>query len=359
MIFRKKLTALIIASVLAALIPTSLFALPGITSNRETPSGQYIYYRDYTFTDETYIGFLVYDDCTLALRTFSLSSGLDQNGDITRHVTADITTYLRLDPTADYISIIGETTPVNMSDSQIDSINYAHDMLYELAGRRKRLNGASMNPQLILTQEYVQFGGNVHLTWQNYIPVFNLRSITSEEGDMVFEAVTMGILQSSEDTSFSQFFGFDNAPSLTAAKKIPSADTVLDSMWIDGSSYWRTLSNSDGAAMHSYVILSYQNGYEEYLSNLYYELLQSIETNYTYLPNAVLIYDSNGIYSKVLNSVDTAEKWNCAIRKIKPLNTTDFVYQELVCYAGFYRKHSAYLEDLLIRWEKELESTER
>jgi hypothetical protein len=57
---------------------SGLFALPGIDEWMPTVSGEYVYYRDYTFTDETYIGFLQYDAGTYAVRYYSLGNTSDK-----------------------------------------------------------------------------------------------------------------------------------------------------------------------------------------------------------------------------------------------------------------------------------------
>ncbi len=331
---RKKFSTLIAVLIFTAAIPAALSALPGITDTPDI-SGQYIFYRDTTFEAETYIGFLAYDESTIALRVFSRDT--------------DITTYIRLDPAADYISIIGESFPDFLTDSQIETINYAHDMLYELAGRRKHLNGIDLSKDLYLTQEFLQFGGNVNLCWQFYMPLFNLRSITSEEGEPLFEAVTMGILESSDDTSFQDFSGFtDVPPSLLAARKIPAADKVIDDQWIELYPYVRAIDS----VIHVAVNMPCSDGSAAFMQMQAYDFLQSMGGSYVYLPNSTLTYTNDGLYSKVLYAPEEdSGKWTCAIRKIKPLDETYVAYQELNCYTDYYRQHSAYLEDMLVRWD--------
>ena len=49
----------------AALTPVAAF--PGIQSYLKDESGQYVYYRDYTFPYEAYVGFLHYDEGTYGM----------------------------------------------------------------------------------------------------------------------------------------------------------------------------------------------------------------------------------------------------------------------------------------------------
>ena len=62
-----KKTVLSIFAVLSMAV-MSLFAVPGFESYLPDASGQYVYYRDYSFTRESYIGILTYDEATYQVR---------------------------------------------------------------------------------------------------------------------------------------------------------------------------------------------------------------------------------------------------------------------------------------------------
>ena len=71
----------VLISICFVLMISVCFAIPGVEAVFPISSGEYVYYRDYTFPTETYIGFLQYDDGTLAIRYYAKNpeSGL---GDI-------------------------------------------------------------------------------------------------------------------------------------------------------------------------------------------------------------------------------------------------------------------------------------
>lgn len=118
--FRKTLPVLLFLSLAAG-----LFAFPGISSLFPTASGQYVYYRDYTFPEETYIGFLQYDEGTYAIRYYT---PVAKNGSL-----PIIEMYLTLNTDADFVDITGEkiASPITQNDTEV--MNYMHDLLYELA----------------------------------------------------------------------------------------------------------------------------------------------------------------------------------------------------------------------------------
>lgn len=228
---RKTLLALLFVSLAAG-----LFAFPGVTSLFPTASGQYVYYRDYTFPEETYIGFLQYDEGTYAIRYFT---PVAKNGAL-----PIIEMYLTLDPDVDYVDITGEkiNSPITQNDTEV--MNYMHDLLYEFGARRKKLNDADYFSTVTSNEDYMQFGGIVDITWDFYIPIFNLHTITSEDGDILFEAVATGVLQNNNDQSFVSFMGFDNLPiiddyyisSIEPASETPALIPAGNDMYAVGNS---------------------------------------------------------------------------------------------------------------------------
>ena len=189
-------------------ISLSAFSLPGFEENLPTESGEYVYYRDFTFAKETYIGFLYYSEDSIGVRCFS-------NGNF------DVTILFSLDKSKDYIELTGERIVTQVTPKDVEIVNYIHDMIYELASRRKKVQNeflalieqkTSITKQFVVDQDFVQFGGQVQLVFDGSIPVFNLESITDFSGKKLLQAVTMGTLSDNADTSFEKFTGFEYSP---------------------------------------------------------------------------------------------------------------------------------------------------
>ena len=218
----------VLISIWFILMMSVCFAIPGVETVFPISSGEYVFYRDYSFPTETYIGFLQYDNTTLAIRYYAKNpeSGLE-----------DITVYFSFNPNSDFIDMTGEKIIGNVTAEDTETLNYLHDLLYEFAGRRKKLNNSDFSNTLRINQDYVQFGGDVTMVYDVYIPIFNLNRILDEKGNSIFEAVTFGTLADSTDSSFSDFKGFSNLPDFS--KKSKNRD--LSSQWILASEDVKTL----------------------------------------------------------------------------------------------------------------------
>ena len=194
---------------------TFCFAIPGVETLLPMSYGEYVYYKDYTFPKESfpsdvYIGFLQYDEETLAVRYYT---------EAPLEGAEDITLYITMDKDKNYVDMTGEKIVGDITSADTETLNYLHDLIYEFAARRKRINNSSFMSTYRVPQEYVQFGGNVTMVYDYYVPIFNLNRILSEEGNVLFEAYAIGKISSSEDTSFQDFKGFQNLPDLNAKDK--------------------------------------------------------------------------------------------------------------------------------------------
>lgn len=191
-------------------------AIPGVNPFIKNQSGMYVYYRDYSFNRESYLGFLIYDEGTYAARYFAPGSDKDP--------PKEIEILFTIDPKKDYVDLTGERflTPIVQEDT--DVINYIHDMIYEFASRRKKAGDISpdaeknpganlilkkspsyMESGFISKEDFNQFGGEVFVYYDYTIPIFNIKKIIDNSRKTVFEAVAAGRIKSSADKSFSSF----------------------------------------------------------------------------------------------------------------------------------------------------------
>lgn len=225
----KKLIALATLVVCIALT-SNVFALPGFTPHIPDRSGEYVFYRDYSFPRESYVGFLAYDNSTYAARYFAPR-------DVAKNlVEENVLIYFTLDPDSDYISMTGERIGNAITPEQTDIVNYLHDLVYEFNARRIRAD--NVNPKtanifgkkyldsgLSVSQDYAQFGGKVHIIFDYLVPLFNIKKILSNDNTVILEVATIGTLQSSDDASFISFAGISDATKSSASTKKYSAWT--------------------------------------------------------------------------------------------------------------------------------------
>ena len=110
----------VLISICFILMMSVCFAIPGVETVFPISSGEYVFYRDYSFPTETYIGFLQYDNTTLAIRYYAKNpeSGLE-----------DITVYFSFNPNSDFIDMTGEKIIGNVTAEDTETLNYLHDLL--------------------------------------------------------------------------------------------------------------------------------------------------------------------------------------------------------------------------------------
>ena len=199
---KKKSLLLIIALSLCGLAFPSV---PGMVQYIPDNSGDYVYYQDKTFTRDSIVGFLFYNDSTYAVRYYAPA---DKKQSL---LEKDITIYFSVNPSANNLELTGENIVGATTQEDVDIVNYLHDLFYELSSRAAKalLTDGTTIPS---KQDYAQFGGNVTISFNPLVPIFNIESIKSGDGTVLFQLQTTGTLTSSNDKSFAQYKRVDGLP---------------------------------------------------------------------------------------------------------------------------------------------------
>ncbi len=260
---RKK--AAVVFAGLMLFVASRLPALPGISSYLSDDSGLYVYYRDYSFEYEAYVGFLQYDDATYAMRYYSpvhpvvpadtpaasatggavtVNGGsLSATGGSRSVLPKSVEILFTLNPDVSYTDMTGERFVSAVTADDTDLVNYLHDLVYELSARRRKVPGGIVASPTVIREEFAQFGGAVDMAYDFDIPLFGLKRISAADGSVLFDLVTAGLLVSSADTSFSAFKGFPAPLNDKQRKFLPVSDAsafpvefgaqklLLDSQW--------------------------------------------------------------------------------------------------------------------------------
>lgn len=213
------------------------FALPGVTQQIADTSGEYVFYKDTSFTRPSYIGIIYYDDSTYAFRYYSPANskeGLSEK---------NITLYFAIDSTKSYLDLTGEKIDGIVTAEDADLINYLHDLFYEFTSRRQKVEFGK-STTVSVNDDFNQFGGNVTVVYNKRVPVFNIESIKAKSGKEIFSLQTTGQLVSSQDTSFSSYKGTDGLPkdkerSLKKSKNTSSVKASADGMTAAIDSDWQ------------------------------------------------------------------------------------------------------------------------
>lgn len=195
-------------AVAAFFAAANIFALPGVEADIPDASGEYVYYRDYSFNRESYIGFLCYDEQTYEARWFAPATETlaEKNVDI----------LFSAGQKNGRLEMTGERFVAPPSQEDVEVVNYIHDLIYELSGRRAKLQKSVlvdyeknkhpfMQAGIAEAADYEQFGGPVQMLYDVAVPIFNLKKIVDYTGKDVFVVVTIGAIENSKDKTFSEF----------------------------------------------------------------------------------------------------------------------------------------------------------
>lgn len=236
----------------AALTPAAAF--PGIQSYLKDESGQYVYYRDYTFPYEAYVGFLHYDEGTYGMRFYApnqplegvsqaaAQAGMAAKGGMVG-VPKSVEILFTVNTETKVTEMTGEKFLTTITGSDTEIVNYLHDLVYEFSARRRKLADPVVTKAVSSREDFPQFGGPVTMKYSFDIPIFNLQEIIGADGAPSFQLATVGALASSSDNSFFAFTGFpapmqDKARNFTSTQKKPSQkiqykgqEIKLDEQW--------------------------------------------------------------------------------------------------------------------------------
>ncbi len=342
----------ILSLIISILITTNITALPGFTSYIPDSAGEYVYYRDTSFTRESYIGILGYDDSTIQIRYFA------PQDDEAMLPSKEIAILITVDPKSDFWNMTGEriVSTILPGTDDTDIVNYLHDLLYEFSSRRNSAVAVE-SASLIEDQEYAQFGGKVAITFDARIPLFNIRTITDEKGTKVFDCVTIGTIKSSTDNTFELFAGV-SAPKPEVQKetkkalktkvcKFENRSVTLDAGWEQKMENFWTLGNDSLITMSTLPKVSENKE----LNDLYVQrkLLESSEGSYTDFQNCEIIYtQAKDSYKIVSTSFFPENKSSVYITKILTRNKDGgFDYFSISTYQTAYLKNPAYFDKIV------------
>ena len=345
----KKLSALILL-----FLPAAAFSLPATEDWLPDTSGEYVYYSDKSFKDKSIIGFLYYNDETYAARYYSPATLSKQEKDITVYLTVQKDTF-PLKFTGERISGMTET-----GDSDI--VNYIHDLFYEFSARR---HATSLKKGFVLKtdENFAQFGGSVKIEYSPLVPVFNILSISANDGTPILTVQTTGILASSEDKSFTEFKGIEGLPrdktrNFKKTKAEPqkasfkSQSVKLDGMWKQSMQNMWLL---DDFAIITFSTIKPPSKTEfsgDFMAFMIRKLSQGTNGSYSiWKQHKISAEKKDGarimnVFYQPLSSNVTRD-----FKTITPLEDGNLAYFSLTIFDDTYQKNRAYFDRILKSYE--------
>ena len=331
------------------------FALPGFTPFVPDTSGEYVYYRDYSFARESYIGILCYDEASYQIRYYAPAS---------RELAlpeTNLALLFSVNPESDFFDMTGENiiTEVDPYGDDVDILNYMHDLLYEFSSRRIKLDNLA-GSEIFTKQDFEQFGGKVTMCFDSMIPLFNLKQILGPDNELAFSCVTFGRILDGQDTSFDDFKGLIqaqpyHAPTKTKIKAKSKKYKTEDGQQITLDSNWtQEMDNMWMYGEEAFIaIASIPQYFEDQAQNdlfIMRRILESTDGSYTDIEGAEFIFDVKKYKVKITTRVSQPEN-NRIVYVIKQITTNPSKeinsYVALSVYEDSYLEKSSYYTKLL------------
>ncbi len=168
----------------------------------EPRSGEYVVYRDYSWKNPTWTGFLCYDDSTWGAFTY------------TPALKSRVSVLFRTEEADGRLVLTGQQIISEITGQDVPMVNYLMALLPDAYGWRNDLSSSPavrvmsssgrslLPPPLSFPKSLESFGGSVSLIFAPEIPLFNLRSLDSADGGKVLELYKAGRLGQAGDAEF-------------------------------------------------------------------------------------------------------------------------------------------------------------
>lgn len=198
-------------------------------------SGEFVLYRDRSWKQPTWVGFLMYDENTYGALLVTPASG-------TR-----VTILFRVETADDRMILVGQKNILKPRQEDVPAVNYLMGLLPDIYAWRQAARGSGakdgglnaardssslLPPAFSTKSDIASFGGAVTLTWAPEVTVFNLHSIRQSDGTPMLTLERMGRI--SPDGG-NDFFTFDppGDPAAGVALSV-SATRARESKIVDG-----------------------------------------------------------------------------------------------------------------------------
>ncbi|MGP1594939.1 MAG: hypothetical protein ACTTH8_06810 [Treponema sp.] len=159
-----------------------------------TVSGDFVIYRDYSWKNPTWIGFLYYDDETYGAVLH------------TPETNSRISILFSCKPQQNTLELTGQKIISAITQDDTFGVNYLMTLLPALY-EKKLLPAASHSPaaQHAIAADMFAFGGAVTLTFDNTVPLFHLKNLTNAKNGLVLELLEQGSIRGSGEHTFYEF----------------------------------------------------------------------------------------------------------------------------------------------------------
>lgn len=196
-------------------------------------SGEYVVYRDYSWKEPTWIGFLYYDDSTWGAFAFTPST------------SSRVSVLFRTEESEGSLVLTGQQVISKITPADVPTVNYLMSLLPDLYSWRNELSfpfsevrldtqgRSSILPKgLALFKTLPHFGGVVSIRFAPEVPVFNMVAMTGAGKKNVLELARSGRVGSSGDSAF---FSFEPQGEIKTSSVFSSSSKLItETRLVDG-----------------------------------------------------------------------------------------------------------------------------
>ena len=334
----------------------SVNALPGFSPYIADVPGDYVFYRDYSFNTETYIGFLYYGSSYQAKLIT-----LEDKKNKTPEKSVEI--YFTVDESKDFLEFTGEKVISLPNSEDILLVNYLQDLVYEFS--KKRIKAQSVDKKNVLrdkkdflysgfvqNENLEQFGGEVKIIYDWAVPLFNIKAIKNYSDQVQFVLATVGRISTSENNDFENFKGFGTVPKkskLKLSKNAKKNQVNFENLTLTLDNQWnQAMENVWFLGEKAVVVLSKISLKDKNLDFIFRQMLINPQKSYYNWNNFVIsdFEDSFTIDATVFDAEKNKNSKNL-IKVVKnPENESEYFLFNSSIYFDSYLKNEKYFSSI-------------
>lgn len=345
------------SGVVAVAAPKGESAEATVSRYPESLSGDYVVYRDFSWKEPTWVGFLRYDESTWGAFVKTPSSG------------SDVRILFRAERSENQLVLTGQNIISKITQADVPAVNYLMQTLPDLfAWRLLAQTEGSVLPStpsrsdllprcVSLARTKEEFGGDITLFFAPEIPVFNLSSMVGSGKNAILSLERAGRIQSGGDAAFFDFVT-QGEPKAGAALSVPAArktekrvvdgvELLLDGQWTMVADNTFFLGNSAVIIVDTLDIALMQIPREELALSLV--RLFSLSNGVSWVAPAALSITGTAKRFRIENSIYDAESGtvNRDIKLCVPsADGKKCAVATLSVNEGAYRANKAYFDSL-------------
>lgn len=310
-----------------------------------TNSGDYVIYKDNSWKEPTWIGFLYYNSNTIGSFLY----------------TANGKTFVKIlfsgEESGGEFVITGQNIISQKSNDSLYtySINYLMELLPKLySWKIQPKNKGNVIKKSSLTIDEPQFGGKAELRFSSYVPIFCLDRILDKDGKNIFVLEEIGLTDNEND-----FFNFTPIPDVniksskfSLAKKLEKKEVKIADAVIHLDSQWKQIAyNSfllDNEAFLSAVPFDLKKAsITGDINDFIIKYLCSSGTDVKVIVEKTDISGTN-VEFKIKNEVYDIQSKTIKydIKDVKKIKGTEYLITSLTVNKSTYKKYKKYFDSL-------------